>query len=137
MSVIAIVVIVSVFCNFMMTEKPSTPPKTVRETAMTKPRISARLLSIPPTRANTVPVAKVARETKTVSHPTKIKYDNAPGRMLPFTPKDARDNTIVGAFDLLPAKELMPTNRKEPKVPMKAASVACRNEIPKPKKKAP
>jgi hypothetical protein len=57
--------------------------------------------------------------------------------MLPFTPKDARDKTIVGAFDRLPAKELMPTKRNEPKVPNKAARVACLNEIPKPKKKAP
>ena len=61
------------FCNLMITEKPSTPPMTVSETATTKPRISAILLSIPPTRAKTVPVAKVARETSTVSQPTKIK----------------------------------------------------------------
>jgi hypothetical protein len=57
--------------------------------------------------------------------------------MLPFTPNDARDKTIVGALDLLPANELIPTNKKDPIVPTKAAIVACLNEIPKPKKKAP
>jgi hypothetical protein len=44
---------------------------------------------------------------------------------------------MVGAFERLPASELIPTNKKEPIVPMKAAIVACLNEIPKPKKKAP
>ena len=57
--------------------------------------------------------------------------------MLPFTPKDALDKTIVGAFDLLPAKELIPTNKNDPIVPIKAATVACLKDIPKPRKKAP
>jgi hypothetical protein len=57
--------------------------------------------------------------------------------MLPLTPNDARDKTIVGALDLFPASELIPTNRKDPMVPIKAAAVACLKEIPNPKKKAP
>jgi hypothetical protein len=57
--------------------------------------------------------------------------------MLPLTPKEARANTIVGAFERLPAKELMPTKKKEQIVPMIAAHVACLNEMPNPKKKEP
>ena len=88
-------------------------------------------------REKTVPVARVARETKTVSHPTKIKYESTPGTMLPLTPKDARARTIVGAFERLPASELTPTRRNEAIVPMIAAKVACLNEIPNPRKKEP
>jgi len=75
-------------------------------------------------RAKTVPVAKVASETRTISQPTKIKYESAPGNLLPLTPKDARDKTIVGALERLPAKELTPTSKKEPIVPIRAATVA-------------
>ena len=67
------VAIVRIFCNLMITEKPSTPPITVNETATTNPKIKAKLLSMPPTRAKTVPVAKVASETNTVSQPTNIR----------------------------------------------------------------
>ena len=44
---------------------------------------------------------------------------------------------MVGALERLPASELIPTKKKEPIVPIKAAIVACLKEIPKPKKKAP
>ena len=88
-------------------------------------------------REKTVPVARVASETKTVSQPTKIKYERTPGRMLPLTPKDARASTMVGAFERLPASELTPTSRNDAMVPMMAAKVACLKEIPKPKKKEP
>jgi hypothetical protein len=57
--------------------------------------------------------------------------------MLPLTPKEARAKTIVGAFERLPAKELIPTKKKEQMVPMIAAQVACLNEIPNPRKKEP
>ena len=57
--------------------------------------------------------------------------------MLPLTPKDARTKTVVGALERLPARELSPTKKNEPTVPMIAAAVACLNEIPKPKKNAP
>jgi hypothetical protein len=66
-----------------------------------------------------------------------MRYESAPGSRLPFTPNDARDKTMVGALERLPASELIPTNKKEPSVPINAAIVACLNEIPKPKKKAP
>jgi hypothetical protein len=85
----------------------------------------------------TVPVAKVARDTRTVSQPTKMRYERAPGIRLPLTPNVARERTIVGAFDFLPAKELTPTRRNERTVPKIAARVACQNEIPKPKKNDP
>jgi hypothetical protein len=49
----------------------------------------------------------------------------------------ARDKTIVGAFDLLPASELNPTKRNESVVPISAAAVACQNEIPNPRKNEP
>ena len=101
-----------------MTVNPKTPPKTVNDTAITKPRISARLWSTPPIRVKTVPVARVAKETKTVSQPTKIKYERSPGTTLPFTPKDARVSTIVGALERFPANELMPTRKKEAIVPI-------------------
>jgi hypothetical protein len=120
-----------------MTLSPNTPPTTVRDAATTKPISKARFRSTPPTRAKTVPVAKVAREIKIVSQPTNIKYESAPGNLLPFTPKDARDKTMVGAFERFPASELTPTNKKDPIVPTKAAIVACQKEIPKPRKKAP
>jgi hypothetical protein len=57
--------------------------------------------------------------------------------MFPFTPNVAREITIVGAFDLFPASELIPTNRNESTEPKIAATVACQKEIPKPKKKEP
>ena len=44
---------------------------------------------------------------------------------------------MVGAFERFPARELIPTRKNDPIVPTKAAIVACVNEIPKPKKKAP
>ena len=121
----------------MITLKPNTPPTTVKVAARVKPSSKERFRSIPPIRAKIVPVANVARDTRTISQPTKIKYESAPGTLLPLTPNDARDRTIVGAFERLPASELIPTNKKDPIVPMMAAIVACLNEIPKPKKKAP
>ena len=54
----------------MITEKPSTPPNRVSETATANPITIAIFRSMPPTRSKTVPVAKVASETKTVSQPT-------------------------------------------------------------------
>jgi hypothetical protein len=84
-----------------------------------------------------VPVAKVARDTRTVSHPTKTKYESRLGTIFPLIPKTALDCTIVGAFDLLPANELNPTSVNERTVPIKAAKVACQKDIPKPRKKAP
>jgi hypothetical protein len=56
---------------------------------------------------------------------------------LPFTPNVARERTIVGAFDFLPARELIPTKEKERTVPRTAARVACQKEIPKPRKNDP
>jgi hypothetical protein len=44
---------------------------------------------------------------------------------------------MVGALDFLPARELKPTKRKERTVPRTAAIEAWRNEMPKPRKKAP
>ena len=88
-------------------------------------------------RINIVPVASVASETKTVSHPTKTRYERKPGTIFPLIPKIARDCTIVGAFDLLPASELKPTNVNERTVPIIAAQVACQKEMPKPRKKEP
>ena len=90
-----------------------------------------------PSRMKIVPVASVASETKTVSQPTKTRYERKPGTKLPLIPNTARDKTIVGALDLLPASELKPTKRNESIVPIKAAAVACQNEIPKPRKKEP
>jgi len=90
-----------------------------------------------PTRTKTVPVARVASETRTVSQPTKMRYDSAPGMRFPFTPKVARERTIVGALDFFPAKELTPTSKNERTVPIIAAKVACQNEIPNPRKNDP
>ena len=84
-----------------------------------------------------MPVASVASETRTVSQPTKIMYESAPGTIFPFTPNDARDKTIVGALERLPAKDEIPTNKKERPAPSRAAKLACANEIPKPRKNAP
>ena len=136
-SVKKIVIRVKYFCNFIITEKPSTPPIKVSDTAMTNPIIIAIFRSTLPIRSNTVPVAKVASDTKTVSQPTSNKYVKAPGNTLPFTPKAARERTIVVALDFFPAKELKPTSKKESTVPAIAAKVACQNEIPNPKKKEP
>ena len=57
----------------MITLNPSTPPISVSETATMNPKIIAILRSTLPTRSKTVPVANVASDTKTVSHPTKTK----------------------------------------------------------------
>jgi hypothetical protein len=57
--------------------------------------------------------------------------------MLPRTPKVARERTIVGALDFFPASELTPTKAKERVVPIRAAKVACQNEMPNPRKKEP
>ncbi|CAB4535959.1 unannotated protein [freshwater metagenome] len=120
-----------------MTSKPKTPAETVSATAITKPKIIAVLCSRWPTLTKTVPVARVASETRTVSHPTKMRYESAPGMRFPLTPKVARERTIVGAFDFFPASELTPTSRNERTVPRMAAMVACQKEIPKPKKNDP
>ena len=56
---------------------------------------------------------------------------------MPFTPKTARERTIVGAFDFFPARELKPTSKNERTVPIIAAKVACQKEIPKPRKNEP
>ena len=61
--------------------------------------------------------AKVASATSTVSQPTKSKYVRIPGNLFPFMPNIARDKVIVGAFDFLPAKELIPTIKKLKRVP--------------------
>ena len=99
--------------------------------------IRERFGSIPPTRVKTVSVASVASATRTVSQPTKIKYEKRPGTIFPLTPKAARESVIVGALARLPASELIPTKKKEPIVPITAASVACQKEIPKPRKNEP
>ena len=109
----------------------------MRETATINPQTIAILRSTFPTRSNTVPVARVASETKTVSQPTKTKYERNPGNTLPLTPKAARERTIVVAFDFLPARELKPTTKKDSIVPRIAARVACQKDIPKPRKNAP
>ena len=109
----------------------------VIDTAIMNPRTIATFLSTLPTRSKTVPVANVASEISTVSHPTKTKYERKPGRTLPLTPKAARESTIVVALDFFPARELKPTIKNERTVPSTAARVACQKEIPKPKKNAP
>ena len=109
----------------------------VNPPATKNPKIFGKSPSTPPTRLNTVSVAKVASDTKTVSHPTNIKYDKNPGTTFPLTPNAARDNVIVGAFARLPARDEMPTKKNEPIVPITAAIGACQNEIPKPKKNEP
>jgi hypothetical protein len=84
-----------------------------------------------------VPVANVEREIKTVSQPTKSKYERRPGTTFPLRPKILLDKTRVGAFERLPASELRATTRKERIVPMRAAKEVCQKDIPKPKKKEP
>ena len=79
----------------------------------------------------------MARDTKTVSQPTNIKYDKIPGNIFPLTPNAALDKVMVGAFARLPARDEIPTNKKLLTVPITAANVACQNEIPKPRKKDP
>ena len=66
-----------------------------------------------------------------------IQLERIPGITLPRTPNVARERTIVGAFDFLPARELIPTSENERTVPRTAARVACQKEIPKPRKKEP
>ena len=121
----------------MITLKPRTPPKIVNPAAIEKPRIREIFGSIFPTRVKTVSVASVASETRTVSQPTKIKYESKPGTTFPLTPKAARESVIVGAFARLPARELIPTKKKDATVPIIAAKVACQNDIPNPRKKEP
>jgi hypothetical protein len=55
--------------------KPRTPPNIVKVTEKINPKTSARLLSKPANLEKTVPVANVARETRTVSQPTKTRYE--------------------------------------------------------------
>ena len=82
----------------MIVWKPNTPPKTVKPAATIKPKRPARLWLIWPKRPKTVWAANVASETKTVSQPTKIRYERNPGNILPFTPKAARESVIVGVL---------------------------------------
>ena len=124
-------------CNFIITGCPKTPPKVVSEAAIKKPRTNAILRSNEVALSKTVPVASVASETRTVSQPTKTKYESSPGNKFPLTPNAARERVMVGALERLPASELTPTNANEPKVPITAAIVACQKEIPKPRKNAP
>jgi hypothetical protein len=54
-----------------------------------------------------------------------------------LTPKAAREIVMVGALARLPARELIPTKKKEAIVPIIAANVACQKEIPNPRKNDP
>ena len=121
----------------MITLKPNTPPIIVKPPASIKPKTREMSVSIFPIRVNTVPEASVANETKTVSHPTNIKYDNKPGNRFPLTPKAARESVMVGALARLPASDEIATIEKLPMVPITAAAVACQKEIPNPRKKEP
>ena len=109
----------------------------VRPPASKNPKTLEISGSILPTLVKTVSEAKVARDTKTVSQPTKIKYDKNPGRRFPLIPKAARDNVMVGAFARFPARDEIATNAKLPIVPIRPAAVACQKEIPNPRKKEP
>ena len=90
-----------------------------------------------PSLAKTVCAASVASDTRTVSQPTKTRYESRPGKTFPLTPNAARESVIVGAFERLPAIELTPTRINEPTVPIIAAHVACQKEMPNPRKKEP
>ena len=109
----------------------------VKPPANKNPKTLDKLTSRWPTLVNTVSVAKVARETKTVSQPTNIKYERSPGTIFPLTPKAALDKVMVGALARLPARDEIPTKKKLLSVPITAAKVACQNEIPNPKKNEP
>ena len=117
--------------------KPKTPPIIVKPPASKNPKTLEMSGSILPTLVKTVSEAKVASETRTVSQPTNIKYDKNPGRRFPLTPNAARDSVMVGAFARFPARDEIATNAKLPIVPIRAAAVACQNEIPNPKKNEP
>ena len=133
----AIVVIVRMNWIFIITLKPKTPPIIVNPPASKNPKIFDRSGPIFPTLVKTVSEANVARDTKTVSQPTKIKYDKKPGNRFPLTPNAARESVIVGALARLPARDEIATNEKLPIVPITAAAVACQKEIPNPRKNDP
>ena len=112
-------------------------PKSVKPKTVKKPTAKAELRSSEPRRSKIVPVASVAIDTRTVSHPTKTTYERKPGSRFPLTPKVARLRTIVGTLYFLPASELTPTRRKDKTVPINAAAVACQKFKPKPNRNAP
>ena len=82
-----------------------------------------------PIRSKMVLHANVASAIRTVSQPTKSKYVRIPGNLFPFMPNVARDKVIVGAFDFLPAKELIPTIKKLNIVPKIVARTICQKDI--------
>ena len=84
-----------------------------------------------PSSSNTVAVANVDKATRTVSQPTRMRYETMLGSALPCTPNDARDSAIVGADPRFPASDTRPTRKNDTIVPTTAAISACQNDSPK------
>ena len=124
-------------CMRMITSKPRTPPATTRAATTSRATTLVAVPPLQPSWVNTVDVARVASETRTVSQPTVSTHDSTEGTRLPLTPKAARLSTSVGAEPRLPAIAMKPQSRNETTIPMTPATVACQNEMPKPKRNEP
>ena len=131
------VMTVMIVCSRMIVANPSTPPPTI-SAAMTRNAIT--LVTSPPpqpSRWNTVAVASVARAVSTISQPTHRIQDTIEGSLFPRTPNAARDRISVGAEPRLPAMAMNPHSRKDTTMPIRPATAACQNEMPKPSTNAP
>ena len=90
-----------------------------------------------PSRWNTVAVASVASAVSTISQPTHSTHEITDGSLLPRTPNAARDRIRVGAEPRFPATAMKPHSRKDRTIPIRPATEACQNEIPKPRTNDP
>ena len=86
-----------------------------------------------PIRAKTVAVASTAVMANEVSQPIEVSHEMMPGIFAPFTPKAARDITMVGTEPRFPPSAMMPQKRKDTTTPMIVIKVACHTEMPNPR----
>ena len=122
---------------FMIASKPRIPAATITQATTTNAITFVASPDAQPRRSKTVAVASVESVTRTVSQPTRSRYDTRPGRPLPTRPNAARLSTSVGAEPRLPAIETSPTRKKLTTTPTTVATSACVRPMPKPSTNAP
>ena len=124
-------------CIRMMRSNPNTPPAMMSAATTTSATTCTPLPPPQPSASTTVTVASVASAVRIVSQPTVSSQDSTAATRLPWTPRAARDSTIVGADPRLPASATTPHSRNENTMPTTLATSACVNETPKSSTQAP
>jgi hypothetical protein len=89
-----------------------------------------------PSAENTVAVAMTAMMERKVSQPIDSSQLTMPGSFCPWTPKAARDSTMVGTEPRFPAMAMMPHSRNDTTTPTMVTATAWPKDTPKPYTKA-